>query len=339
MADLQAAPSPPSPDATSRPLAGRSAWLITDGVAGGIAQLRGVAQALGATESIMPVAPRWPWSMLAPWGPVSPFDRFGEADGVFSPPWPDVAIATARQTIPYIRALRRASEGKTFTVVLQDPRTGPAIADLVCAPAHDRIEGPNVLKTLTSPGPFSLERIAALRRKPAPEIEALPSPRVAVIVGGPNAVYSFPPEAKSRLAAAIRSLAELGASFLVTPSRRTPDDLRAAVADAVRPSPHIVWDRSGPNPYPAFLAHADLFVVTGDSVNMCSDACATGRPIYVFEPEGGSAKFARFHHGLRDHGATRPLPEPLAAIESWTYAPLDAAATIAREIERRMLAR
>jgi uncharacterized protein len=96
-----------------------------------------------------------------------------------------------------------------------------------------------------------------------------------------------------------------------------------------------MWDGTGANPYPAFLAHADMLVVTADSVNMCGEACATGRPVYVFTPSGGSPKFNRFHAGLARHGATRPLPEAAAALESWSYEPLDSAAAIATEIERR----
>ena len=68
---------------------------------------------------------------------------------------------------------------------------------------------------------------------------------------------------------------------------------------------------------------------------MVGEACATGRPVYVFEPEGGSAKFARFHEALRRHGATRPLPERFERLEVWSYAPLNSAETIAREIVRR----
>jgi hypothetical protein len=59
----------------------------------------------------------------------------------------------------------------------------------------------------------------------------------------------------------------------------------------------------------------------------------------VFEPSGGSAKFQRFHESLRRYGATRSLPETVTSLETWSYAPLDAASAIAREIERRWLAR
>ena len=39
-------------------------------------------------------------------------------------------------------------------------------------------------------------------------------------------------------------------------------------------------------------------------------ALVTGKPVYVFEPRGGSAKFSRFHAGLAAHGATRIAPAP-----------------------------
>ena len=68
---------------------------------------------------------------------------------------------------------------------------------------------------------------------------------------------------------------------------------------------------------------------------MTGEACATGRPVYVFEPEGGSAKFARFHEALRRYGATRPLPERFAGLETWSYRPLHSAETIAMEVARR----
>ena len=83
------------------------------------------------------------------------------------------------------------------------------------------------------------------------------------------------------------------------------------------------------------LAAADLLIVTADSVNMTGEACSTGRPVYVFEPSGGSAKFRRFHDGLRRYGATRTLPGTVGRVESWSYRPLDSAAIIAEEIERR----
>ena len=49
---------------------------------------------------------------------------------------------------------------------------------------------------------------------------------------------------------------------------------------------------------PSFLAHADAFVVTADSVNMAGEAAATGKPIYIFEPSGGGSQVHPLPRGL-----------------------------------------
>ena len=167
----------------------------------------------------------------------------------------------------------------------------------------------------------------------------LPHPRVAVILGGRNQVYKFTGADDARLAGSVASIARLGASFMITPSRRTHAGLRAAVLLATEGRPRFIWDGTGANPYPAFLAHADFFVVTGDSVNMSGEPLVTGKPVWIFEPSGGSAKFARFHEALRRHGATRSLPETVSDLTPWSYPPLDSAAAIAAEVERRWLRR
>lgn len=317
------------------PLAGARGWIITDGKAGMDVQARGVADALGLQYEMKRVEPRGLWRLAAPWGPVAPGERPGRPGSPFAPPWPAVAIATGRASIPYIRAIRRAAGAATFTVVLQDPKTGPATADLIWVPEHDRRRGANVMTTLTSPHSFTDARLAALRASPPDAISALPCPRIAVVLGGKNAVYKFTDADDERLEASLKSLAALGASFLITPSRRTHHRLIARVDQATQGAPRILWNGEGDNPYPDFLANADALVVTADSVNMTGEACATGKPVYVFHPSRGSDKFRRFHSALERHGATRPLPEKLDQLPSWSYKALDSAASIAAEIERR----
>jgi uncharacterized protein len=83
------------------------------------------------------------------------------------------------------------------------------------------------------------------------------------------------------------------------------------------------------------LAHADRFVVTADSINMCGEPAVTGKPIHLFTPSGGSAKFQRFHDALARHGATRPLPDQVTSLDDWSYEPLYAGADIALAIAER----
>jgi uncharacterized protein len=323
----------------ARPLAGLTAWVITTGMAGMDVQAEGVAQVLGLDYEMKRVSPTGIWKFLAPWGPVSPSERFGQAGARFAPPWPDVAISLGRGSVPYMRALRRQAGPDLFTVVMQDPKTGLGTADMIWVPWHDRLRGHNVFTTLTAPHSFTSERLAELRKKIPPAIAELPRPRVAVVLGGKNAVFKFTEADDQRFATALTSLGRLGASFLITPSRRTHGRLLDVVDTATQAFPRLLWDRTGDNPYGQFLAHADLLVVTADSVNMVGEACATGRPVLVFTPSGGSAKFRRFHEALSARGATRPLPDHLDTVPDWSYEPLHSVEDIAHEIELRWLAR
>lgn len=316
-------------------LRGQRGWLITDGKAGMVVQVRGVADALGLDYELKTVNLGGIHSVLAPWGPVAAREKFGADGAQFARPWPAVAIATGRASIPYVRALRRQAGADCFTVVLQDPKTGQDTADLIWVPQHDRRRGANVITTPTSPHSFSARRLADLRAITPTDIAALPRPRVAVVLGGKNRAYKYLESDDARFEQSLGAIAQLGASFMITTSRRTHQRLLSAVDRATAAAPRILWTGDGDNPYPDFLAHADWLVVTADSVNMTGEACATGRPVYVFTPSGGTAKFRRFHEALRDYGATRALPISASGLDEWTYAPIDSAQVIAETIEER----
>ena len=46
-------------------------------------------------------------------------------------------------------------------------------------------------------------------------------------------------------------------------------------------------ETSADNPYLALLAHADRFVVTGDSVSMMVEVASLGRPLAIFRAAPG----------------------------------------------------
>jgi hypothetical protein len=322
-----------------RPLAGMSAWLISAGLAGMDVQMRGVADAIGLRYETKPISPRGVWKALAPWGPVAPSERIGSPGSQFPRPWPAIAIGLGRSSAPYIRVLKKRAGSSLFTVMMQDTKAGLGIADLIWVPEHDRLRGPNVFTTIVAPHSFSQCRLEALRGQVPSAIAALPTPRVAVLLGGTNAVYEYREADYQRLAASLKSIGALGASFLVSSSRRTQPRLLQVVGTATGPFPRTIYAGKGKNPYGDFLAHADFFVVTADSVNMTGEACASGRPVFVYAPSGGSAKFDRFHAALEAYGATRQLPPHVAAPPSWQYAPLQSAEVIAREVEAQWLAK
>lgn len=306
-----------------------TSWVLTDGKAGDEGQCLGVADALGLSPAIRRVAPRAAFAWAMPWGPIDPRDRPARPASPIGPPFPDLAIASGRRAVPYLRAVKRASGGRTFTVFLKNPRTGCSTADLIWVPEHDRLRGPNVVVTLTPPHRLSPQRLAAARAAPDPRLAGLSRPRVAVLAGGPSRHHAFSDDDVRRLLAGLRRLAEAGASLMITASRRSPSALREALEALAAQHHGFFWNGTGENPYLALLALADAVVVTADSYNMAGEAAATGAPVFVFEPSGGHPKLTAFFKGLERYGAVKPFE---GRLEAWRYKPLDATPIIAEAV-------
>lgn len=304
-------------------------WIVTDGKAGDEAPCLGLAEALGVTPEIRRVAPRAPWVWAMPWGPIDPKDAPGKPSSPIHPPFPDLLIACGRRGVAYLRHVRRASRGRTLTVMLRDPRTGAGTADLIWVPEHDRLRGDNVIVTLTSPHRISTQKLAEARATPPAALEAVSHPRVAVLLGGDSRHHRFRPDDIDRLCNGLEAMTARGSRLMVTASRRTPETLRTRVFELAARSGGFAWDGMGDNPYIAMLALADAIVVTADSTNMIGEAAATGTGTFVFEPSGGHPKITRFLEGMARAGVMRPF---VGKMEPFSCAPLDSTPLVANAV-------
>lgn len=309
-------------------------WTLTDGKAGDEPQCIGVAERLGVVPEIRRVAPRKPWAWLMPRGPIDPREGPDRPGSPIRPPFPDILIASGRRAIPYVRAVKKASNGRTFTVILKDPRTGAGAADFIWVAEHDRLRGPNVLVTTTSPHRLAPGRLAQAREQPPAAIAALSSPRAAVLVGGDSRHHRFRPQDIVSFAEGLDALARSGVALMGSRSRRTTPELDKAVAAVFARHGGWWWDGSGENPYVALLANADAIVATADSTNMIGEATATGVPILVFEPHGGHGKLAKFLEALKRDGAVRHFE---GRLDGTRYQPVDSTQAIADAVRERWL--
>jgi mitochondrial fission protein ELM1 len=312
-------------------------WAITDASAGNQRQALALAEQLGMPVRHLVLQPRAPWSWLAP------HLTFGDTwilppgqRASFRPPWPSVAIGCGRAAALFNRMLRGLSDGQCYTVQILDPRIEPAHWDTVIAPQHDLIEGANVLRPLGSLNSVDDEWLAD-GRDACPNFIDLPRPRVGVLLGGPRKGIVLDADYARQLAARLleRHRSE-GGSLLVLASRRTSPALIEVFRQALKGVPGLLWAGrdDGRNPYPGVLGWADQLVVTPDSVNMLSEACAVGCPVQTFVTAPLPAKIERFHRVLRTEGLLHDLHRRASAPAPAT--PLRETAIIAAELRLRI---
>jgi len=299
------------------------------------AQAPGLAEAVGLPFAAKTLDFAAPWSWVPPvlWPPGVLGQTHAGAD--LAPPWPDLLISCGSNAVGPALEIKRRGGGRPVAVHIQHPHVPLGLFDLIAAPMHDRVTGSNVIVTRGSLNRVTPERLAQAAEAVRDQIANLPRPLVAVLVGGSNSAYDLTPPAMRDIAGQLATMArDTGGALLVTPSRRTGSENEAVLTEALQGVPGTIWDGTGANPYYGYLAVADAIVVTGDSVNMVSEACMTGRPVHVIDlPGRGSGKFRRFHEGLRADGLTRPFR---GRLECWSYPPLDDTARVAAAVRARL---
>ncbi|HET7313160.1 mitochondrial fission ELM1 family protein [Salinisphaera sp.] len=316
-------------------------WVLLGAGAGGNAQMIALAEALG-----------WPYqTRQLSWNAFNhlpnpvigarAFTLDREADAL-QPPWPDLVIAASRRSAPIARWIKKQSGGNTKLVHLLHTQMPLHHFDLVVTLAQFRVpEAANVQRNTLPLNVIDGARKAEAAERWRGRLACLPRPWIAVLVGGDSSSYTLDAATAARLGReAARAAHEAGGGLLITTSKRTP----AAAADALIaaidcPAEIYRWRADdADNPYPAFLALADRFIVTGDSASLAAEAVATGRPVRLFEwPAKRPARrlsglagrlhrglvyagwrkprrdFAAFHARLRDAGlvdAATPAPVP-----------------------------
>lgn len=306
-----------------------SCMIITEGIAGTENQCIGVAEALGLEPRIKRIKLREPWKSLSPW---LGFESWWAFDPLLFPPWPDLLITSGRKSIAASRYIKKMSDGQTFTLHIQDPKVPPSHFNIVAVPKHDELRGKNVLVTIATPNRVTEQRLreAKLQFK---ELTPHKKPCVAVLIGGNSKTHKITDSIAQKI---VSQLLALDASLYITVSRRTPEKIRALLAEKLKGEHIYFWNGEGENPYFAFLGFADYILVTNDSASMLSEAATTGKPVYSIPLQGSSEKFARFYKYLKQSGAMRIFEGKL---ESWEYEPLQDAQKIAEAVEKSLLIR
>jgi mitochondrial fission protein ELM1 len=106
-----------------------------------------------------------------------------------------------------------------------------------------------------------------------------------LLVGGATPRHRWDAEIALRLGTEVRAFAQTaGGSVFAVTSRRTGAEAAEALGKGLGASSYVhCWQPGQPDsPYLAYLALADVLVVTGESESMLAEAAAAGKPIYIY---------------------------------------------------------
>lgn len=281
-------------------------WVLASYRAGENAQLTALAEALDLPYQIKTLAYRKQASRLGLMRRITPGGIDPQHSSPLTAPWPQLLITSGLRNEPPARWIRQQSPATRLVFIGRCWAPVDAFDLLVTTPQYRVPNHPRVLHNDTTLQAVTAARLQGVAASQASTLAAMPGPKVAVMVGGNSGPYRLGPRAAAALADRIgRLAAEFGGTLLVSTSSRTPADAIEVLQQQLR-TPHQLyrWKPDDPqNPYFGYLAAADRIVVTSDSIAMLSEACATGKPVDIFDlsgrcPATGDARF-RPDHSLK----------------------------------------
>ena len=212
-------------------------------------------------------------------------------------PWPDLVITAGRRNEAAARWIQEQSGGKTKIVHLGRPWGQLTVSDLIVSPPQYQLPArDNVLEIEAPLHRVTAERLARESEIWKDKIAEHLRPFIAVLIGGDSGSYILDRTAGERLAEELDALAKAeGVTLLITTSRRTRPDAVEGLRSRLQ-APYVLYEwkeDAAANPYFGFLGLADSIVVTGDSVSMITEACATGKPVFLFDVGTGENSMRR----------------------------------------------
>jgi len=281
-------------------------WCLLGKKAGDNTQVRALAEELGWACEAKHIVAR-PWEILVHLGHRA---SLGGIDvGRSSPlqaPWPDVVISAGRRNEPVAQWIKAQSGGHTKLVHIGRPWAPLDEWDLiVTTPQYFLPVKENVLHNAMPLLRQNPDTLRAAGEDLLPQIESLPRPWVALLMGGDSGRFVMTSQKGHLLGGLARDLSEAAeGSILASDSPRTPVGAGDAMQSQLSEPNfcyrfHARGTAGENNPYLGLLALADAFIVTGESMSMLAEATATGRPVYVFDVGDGPTPWWMLSHSYR----------------------------------------
>ena len=278
-------------------------WLLLDDRAGNCSQVLGIGKALKIKYT----------SKNFTYNKLSKLPNFFLQKSIkhinindrkqFKAPWPNLIIGCGRKSAPIGRWIKKESNNYSKYIQIMWPAYPYKDLDLIFTPSHDNIKNKkNVINIETSPNIIDKELLSEAKVKWKTEFNLLKKPRIALIIGGDTKIHKLTSYHIKELFIEIKKIMNDKGSLLITTSRRTSkeayEEIKKEIGKLKIQNTFWYQKNKAPNPYYGYLSYADATIVTGDSVSICSEVCATGKPLLIYAPNDITIKKHKLFHDL-----------------------------------------
>jgi len=304
--------------------------LLTEGLHGMISQVEGLAKALDLDYFHEKVELNGLWNLVPP--SLTPKKKFIFKNQINKEY--DVIISCGRKSVIPSIVLKKNSNKKIVNIHIQNPKVSLENFDIVVAPDHDSLDGPNVLISKGAIHYLTLDEIEKAKDYLVSKIEKQKEV-VTLILGGPTKYYNYDNESMIQIFSKInKQILEKNMQLIIIPSNRTPEKIIQFAKEYFNKN-RLIIDNVDKQAYLSSLALAKYIVVTCDSSSMISEAALTGKPVYVamIPAMRNDKRFKKFRDLLESMNIIRKLEDSL---DTWSYEKLDETNRIAKQIKEKL---
>ena len=304
--------------------------LLTEGLHGMISQVEGLAKALDLDYFHEKVELNSPWNLVPP--SLTPKKKFIFKNQINKEY--DVIISCGRKSVIPSIVLKKNSNKKIVNIHIQNPKVSLENFDIVVAPDHDSLDGPNVLISKGAIHYLTLDEIHKAKDYLLNKIEKQKEV-VTLILGGPTKYYNYDNESMIQIFSKInKQILEKNMQLIIIPSNRTPEKIIQFAKEYFNKN-RLIIDNVDKQAYLSSLALAKYIIITCDSSSMISEAALTGKPVYVamIPSVRNDKRFQKFRNLLESMNIIRKLEDDL---DTWSYEKLDETNRIAKQIKEKL---
>ena len=304
--------------------------LLTEGLHGMISQVEGLAKALDLDYFHEKVELNSPWNLVPP--SLTPKKKFIFKNQINKEY--DVIISCGRKSVIPSIVLKKNSNKKIVNIHIQNPKVSLENFDIIVAPDHDSLDGPNVLISKGAIHYLTLDEIEKAKDYLVSKIEKQKEV-VTLILGGPTKYYNYDNESMIQIFSKInKQIIEKNMQLIIIPSNRTPEKIIQFAKEYFNKN-RLIIDNVDKQAYLSSLALAKYIIVTCDSSSMISEAALTGKPVYVamIPAMRNDKRFKKFRDLLESMNIIRKLEDSL---DTWSYEKLDETNRIAKQIKEKL---